>query len=176
MASPPRPDAPPEDRTDRARCVHCRTDVVVPATYAHGDHVKCGTCGTKHKVMRGDVLRLVIADVAPLKEALFDNHRMVERLEDELRGARRSFGIGANGIGLGVLYVVYQVAIKEQSLSQQLFLAAVGVGLACGIALELVNYLALAKRQRIRRLNAELDEARAAGRQIEKLIREASRI
>jgi hypothetical protein len=175
MASPPRPE-PVEDKRERARCVHCRTDIVVPGHYAHGDHIKCGTCATKHKVVRGEVLRLVLADVAPLKEALFDNRRLVERLEDELRGARQSFGIGANGIGLGVAYAVYQIALREQPLSQQLLLASVGVALATGILLEAMNYLFLAKRQRIRRLNAELDEARAAGRQIDKQIREASRV
>jgi hypothetical protein len=175
MASPPRVE-PVEDKRERARCVHCRTDIVVPPSYAHGDHIKCGTCATKHKVVRGEVLRLVIADVAPLKEALFDNRRMVERLEDELRGARRSFGIGANGFGFGVVYAVYQVAVNEQPLSQQLLLASVGVGLLSGFLLETVNYLFLAKRQRIRRLSAELDEARSNGRQLEKLIREAGRV
>ena len=74
----------------KARCVHCRTEVSVPDTYAHGDHIKCGTCGTKHKVSRGEVMRIVLADVTPLREALRENERMVERLEDEIRGARRS--------------------------------------------------------------------------------------
>lgn len=175
MASPPKSE-PAEDKRERARCVHCRTDIVVPPTYAHGDHIKCGTCATKHKVVRGEVLRLVIADVGPLKELLFDNRRVVERIEDELRGARRSFGIGANGIGFGVLYAVYQVALNEQLLSQQLLLASIGVGLASGIVLEAVNYLFMAKRQRIRRLSAELDEARSNGRQLEKQLREASRV
>jgi len=175
MASPPKSE-PAEDKRERARCVHCRTDIVVPPTYAHGDHIKCGTCATKHKVVRGEVLRLVIADVGPLKEALFENRRVVERIEDELRGARRSFGIGANGIGFGVLYAVYQVALNEQLLSQQLLLASIGVGLASGIVLETVNYLFMAKRQRIRRLSAELDEARSNGRQLEKQLREASRV
>jgi hypothetical protein len=175
MASPPRPE-PVEDKRERARCAHCRTDIVVPAHYAHGDHIKCGTCATKHKVVRGEVLKLVLADVAPLKEALFDNKRVVERLEDELRGARQSFGIGANGLGVAVAYVVWQVALKEQPISQQLLLAAVGVGLVSGILLETMNWLFLAKRQRIRRLSAEIDEARANGRQLEKQIREASRV
>ena len=76
MASTSSADAP--DRTERARCVHCRSDITVPPSYAHGDHIKCGTCATKHKVVRGDVLRLVIADVAPLREALFDNRRQIE--------------------------------------------------------------------------------------------------
>jgi hypothetical protein len=176
MASPPRVDPGTEDKRERARCVHCRTDIVVPASYTHGDHIKCGTCATKHKVVRGEVLRLVIADVAPLKEALFDNRRMVERLEDEIRGARRSFGIGANGVGLGVIYAVYQVALNEQPLSQQLLWAATGVALLSGIVLETLNYLFLAKRQKIRRLSAELDEARSNGRQLEKQIREAARV
>jgi hypothetical protein len=174
MASPPRSDSP-EEKTERARCVHCRTDITVPPQYAHGDHIKCGTCGTKHKVVRGEVLRLVISDVGPLREALFENRRQVERLEDELRGARKSFGIGANGVGIGVVYAVYQVALNEQPLSQQLLLAAVGVALATGIVLETMNYLFLSKRQRIRRLNAEIDEAKANGRQLDKQIREASR-
>jgi hypothetical protein len=43
---------------------HCRTDIVVPPRTRNGDHIKCGTCATKHKVVRGEVLRLVIADVA----------------------------------------------------------------------------------------------------------------
>ena len=172
MSSPSRT----EDRTDRARCAHCRTDIVVPPTYAHGDHIKCGTCGTKHKVSRTDVLRLVIADVQPLREALADNKRMVERLEDELRGARRSIGLGANGIGIGVLYAVWQVALKEHPLNTSLLWSAVLIALASGVALELGNYLFLAKRQRIRRLSTEIEEARANGRQLEKQIREASRV
>lgn len=165
-----------EDGRERGRCVHCRTDIVVPAGYAHGDHIKCGTCATKHKVVRGDVLKLVLADVAPLREALYDNRRMVERLEDELAGARRSFGIGANGIGVGVAYAVYQVALHEFPLGQELLLASIGVALASGIVLEAANWLFLAKRQRIRRLSAEIDEAREEGRQIEKNLREASRV
>lgn len=174
MASTPTADVP--DRTERARCVHCRSDITVPASYAHGDHIKCGTCGTKHKVVRGDVLRLVISDVAPLREALFDNRRLIERLEDEVRGARRSFGIGANGLGIGVAYAVYQIAFKEQPISQQLALAALGVALMSGLVLELMNHFLLAKRQRIRRLTAEIDEAKTQGRLIEKQIREASRV
>jgi hypothetical protein len=174
MASTPSAEAP--DRTERARCVHCRSDISVPPSYTHGDHIKCGTCSTKHKVMRGDVMRLVIADVTPLREALFDNRRMIERLEDEVRGARRSFGIGANGLGFGLVYVVYQIAFNEQEWSQQLVLAGLGVALFSGVALELMNHFLLAKRQRIRRLSAEIDEAKAHGRTIEKQIREASRV
>jgi hypothetical protein len=159
-----------------ARCVNCRTEITVPERYAHGDHIKCGTCGTQHKVLRGDVLRLVIADVAPLKDALRENERMVERLEDELRGARRSVGIGSNGLGIGVAYAVWQVALQEQSLDQGLLIRSVIVALVSGVALELANLLFFAKRQRIRRLSAEIDEARGDGRAIQQKIREATRV
>ena len=159
-----------------ARCVNCRTEITVPERYTHGDHIKCGTCGTQHKVLRGDVLRLVIADVAPLKDALRENERMVERLEDELRGARRSVGIGSNGLGIGVAYAVWQVALQEQSLDQGLLIRSVIVALVSGVALELANLLFFAKRQRIRRLSAEIDEARGDGRAIQQKIREATRV
>lgn len=162
--------------TDRARCVHCRTDVFVPDTYAHGDHIKCGTCGTQHKVSRGEVLRLVIADAGPLKEALRENQRMIERLEDELRGAGRSLGIGVNGLGVGVLYMLVQVALNEQLWSWGLAIRAGAIALATGVGLELANHFFLAKRQRMRRLSAELDEAREAGRHLQKTIREAGRL
>ena len=51
-----------------------------------------------------------------------------------------------------------------------------GAGVGKGIALEAANYLFLAKRQKIRHLSAELDEARSNGRQLEKQIREAARV
>jgi hypothetical protein len=159
----------------KARCVHCRTDISVPDSYAHGDHIKCATCGTRHKVHRGDVLRLVIADVAPLKEALQANEQLVTRLEDELRGARRSIGIGANGLGIGVAYVLWQVALNSQPLSSDLAWQAGGVAVGSGLVLELANFLFLSKRQAVRRLGAELQEARAEGRHLQQKIREASR-
>ena len=159
-----------------ARCVNCRSEITVPERYAHGDHIKCGTCGTQHKVLRGDVLRLVIADAAPLKDALRENERLVERLEDELRGARRSMGIGGNGVGIGVAYAVWQVALQEQSLDQGLLIRSLIVAVVSGVALELANLLFFAKRQRIRRLSAEIDEARGDSRAIQQKIREATRV
>jgi hypothetical protein len=72
----------------RARCVHCRAMVTVPDSYQHGDHIKCGGCGTQHKVARGEVLRLVLADLAPLRESLSSNEILVDRLESEMRDAR----------------------------------------------------------------------------------------
>jgi hypothetical protein len=159
-----------------ARCVNCRSDVTVPERYAHGDHIKCGTCGTQHKVLRGDVLRLVIADAAPLKDALRENERLIERLEDELRGARRSVGIGSNGLGIGVAYAVWQVALQEQALNQGLLIRALVVAVLSGVGLEAANLLFFAKRQRIRRLSAEIDEARGDSRAIQQKIREATRL
>ena len=159
----------------KARCVHCRTDIAIPDTYAHGDHIKCGTCGTRHKVQRGDVLRLVIADVTPLKEALNANEQLIERLQNELRGARRSVGIGANGLGIGVAFLLYQVALQNQPLSTDLLWQSALVAVASGVALELANLLFLAKRQAIRRLSSELDDARTEGRHLQQKIRDASR-
>ena len=162
----------------KGRCVHCRADILVPDTYHHGDHVKCGQCGTRHKVTRGERegVRLVLADVGPLRDALKANQAMVGRLEDELRGARHSIGLGANGLGIGVVYLIWQVALKDQPLSTGLLWQAVMVGLATGIALELVNYVALAKRKAISRITRDLDETRAEGRALEQKIREASRV
>jgi len=162
--------------TQKARCVHCRSEVSVPDSYAHGDHIKCGACGTKHKVSRGEVMRLVLADVTPLREALQENQRMAERLEDEIRGARRSLGIGVNGLGIGVLYVLVQVGLNDATLGAELAWKALGIAAAVGIMLELANHLFLAKRQKIQRLSLELQETREAGRHLQKVIREAGRL
>ena len=162
----------------KGRCVHCRADILVPDTYHHGDHVKCGQCGTRHKVSRGERegVRLVLADVGPLRDALHANQAMVGRLEDELRGARHSIGLGANGLGIGVAYLIWQVAMKDTPMSTGLLWQAVMVGLASGIALELLNYVALAKRKAITRISSELDDAREEGEALEQKIREASRV
>lgn len=159
----------------KGRCVHCRSDMAVPATYAHGDFIKCGTCGTQHKVVRGEGVRLVIADVTPLKESLRSNDAMVERLRDELKGARRSFGIGANGVGIGVAYAIYLVAMREHALDMQLATKAVTAMVGSGILLELLNYFFLAKRQQVKRLQAEIEDAQAQSDELEQRIRESSR-
>jgi hypothetical protein len=164
------------EKSQSARCIHCRSEVNVPEAYAHGDHIKCGSCGTKHKVSRGEILRLVLADTAPVREALQANEALQERIIDEIHGAQRSFGIGVNGIGVGVAYAIYEIAVKERMIGSDLLWAAVGVGLFAGIVLELVNFLFLAKRQRIRRLSSDLDEAREEGRRLQKMLREASRV
>jgi hypothetical protein len=164
-------------KPQKSRCVHCRSDIAVPATYAQGDFIKCGTCNTQHKVIRsGSGVRLVIADVTPLREALRANDAMVERLQDELHGARRSIGIGVNGLGIGVAYAIYLVALREHALDMQLFVKAVTAMVASGILLELLNYFFLAKRQRVRRLSAELDEAEQNSEELAQKIRESSRL
>ena len=161
----------------KARCVHCRGDVSVPDTYAHGDHIKCGSCHTQHKVVRGESsIRLVIADVAPLREAYQANQALVERLQAELRHARGSFGIGANGFGLGVAYFIWQVTTQERNADVDLIWKSVIVGLISGLVLELLNFLFLAKRKKLSRLGAEIREAEEEGRSLQKKLREAQRM
>jgi hypothetical protein len=165
-----------ETGSQRARCVHCREDISVPDRYAHGDHIKCGTCGTQHKVARGDRLRLVIADVSPLRDALGQNQQLVTRLEAELAHARASFGIGANGVGIGVIFALYQVGMKGAPLSAGLLASAIGIALASGLLLEAANWSFLAKRSAMTRVSKELEEARAEGQRLSQQIREATRV
>jgi hypothetical protein len=160
----------------RVPCTHCRSDIVVTEQYAHGDHIKCGSCGTKHKVVRGDRVRLVIADVGPIKDALVQNEQLVQRLEAELSQARGSFGIGANGIGIAVAYAIYELTLKDAPLGKDLLWSAIGIAVASGLVLEAVNYLFLAKRQAISRFTEELEEARSEGVLLRQKIREAGRI
>jgi len=160
----------------RARCVHCRVDIAVPASYAQGDHIKCGACGMKHKVVRGDRLRLVLADLGPVQEALVVNEHLIHRLESELAHARASFGIGANGIGLGVGFLLYQLGFKGAALNGELIGNAAGIALITGLLLEGANYLFLAKRQAMTRISAELEEAEAEGARLRQLVRESSRL
>ena len=132
----------------KGRCVHCRTDVSVPDSYADGDHIKCGACGTQHRVLRtGPQVRLVISDVGPLREELRAHQQRIARLENELGAARGSFGIGVNGFGLGIIYLLVQVAWEQQDLTQPLVINAVLIGLGTGILLELANFLFLSKRK-----------------------------
>jgi hypothetical protein len=160
----------------KARCVHCREEISVADRYAHGDHIKCGVCGTKHKVVRGDRLRLVIADVGPLRDSLAQNERLVERLEAELAHARASLGIGANGFGIGLAYALYQVGFNGAPISKSLALTSLGVALVSGLLLEAANWSFLAKRNALMRLGKELDEARADGQKLRQQIREASKV
>jgi len=159
-----------------ARCVYCRVDIQVPGTYAHGDHIKCGSCGTKHKVVRGDRLRLVLADTAPLKDSLVQNEQLVHRLESELAHARASYGIGANGFGIGVVYILYQLGFKGAPFDGALIANAVGIAIVAAVLFELANFLFLAKRHHMTRISAELEEAEEEGARLRQLIREANRV
>jgi DNA-directed RNA polymerase subunit RPC12/RpoP len=164
------------EAVQKARCVSCRTDVAVPDSYQHGDHIKCGSCGTKHKVVRGDVLRLVLADVAPLREAFNANEALVSRLEAELHHARASFGIGANGFGIALIFALYQIGMNDRGIDATLLMETAMVAVASGVLLEAVNFFFLAKRQAIRRLATELQDARADSRELQRKIREGSRV
>ena len=121
-------------------------------------------------------LRLVLADVGPLKDALQANEQIIERLEAELYAARASFGIGVNGIGIGVAYLLWQVGFQSRTLGQDVFVETLGVAAISAIALELVNWLFLAKRKKMRQLANEINGARQDGRTLEQKIREASRV
>jgi len=138
--------------------------------------VVCGSCRTKHKVVRGDRLKLVLADVGPLRDALSQNQQLVGRLEAELARARASFGIGANGIFVGVFFALYQVGMKGAPLSTNLLLNAVGIAVLSGLLLEAANWSFLSKRSAITRIGRELEEARAEGARIRQQVREATRV
>ncbi len=160
----------------KARCVHCREEISVADRYAHGDHIKCGVCNTKHKVVRADRLRLVIADVGPLRDALAQNDRLVERLEAELAHARASLGIGANGFGVGLIYALYQVGLNGAPIGKGLLWTSLAIAVFSGVLLEAANWSFLAKRSAMTRLGHELDEARAEGQKLRQQIREAGKV
>jgi hypothetical protein len=158
------------------RCVNCRSEIVVPDTYAHGDHVKCGSCGTRHKVQRGEGVRLVLADVGPLKDALRANEQLILRLHEDVRAARSSFGMGANGIIVGLAYAGWLVAFRQELLGLELLWKALLAAAAAAIVLEAANFLFLAKRRRLSRLADEIAEAQEEGRRLQQKIREAGRL
>jgi hypothetical protein len=158
------------------RCVNCRTDISVPDTYAHGDHIKCAACGTRHKVQRGEALRLVLADVAPIKDALRANEQLIARLEDDLRAARMSFGVGFNGIFVGLALLGWRILFEGHLWNVDLVLEALGIAVAVGIVLEVANYLFLKKRMRLSRIAAEIREAEEESRRLQQRIREAGRV
>ena len=161
----------------KARCVSCREEISVPEQYAHGDHIACGVCGTKHKVVRGgERLRVVIADVTPLRDALAQNQQTIKRMKADLAQARASYGIGANGLGIGVAFAIYQVGLKGEPLSMNLLWNAIGIAILCGALLEAANWAFLAKRHTITRVSAELDEANGEARLLRQKIRDATRL
>lgn len=158
------------------RCVMCRMEVAVPASYEHGDQVKCGACGTLHKVVRGERVRLVLADVGPLRESVRAAEERVSRLEEELAHARASMGIGVNGLGVGVAYVVWQIGFEEATWNTRLLWQAGLLSLVVAVLLEGANYLFLAKRQHLTRLGEDIDAARRELLQLRQRLREAGRV
>lgn len=160
-----------------ARCPGCRTIVQVEARYAHGDQFQCGNCGAGLKVARkAETLRLVIADPGPLRDELRALQQRILGYESDLRRAKASWGIGVNGLGLGLLYVLAKVALERAPLTHELLWTAAGLAVATGVLLELANFLFLAKRQAIRRLSEDIREARSAARELQQKIRDSARI
>lgn len=161
--------------TQPARCLSCRSEIQVPDTFADGDKTQCGTCGTALRVQRRGALRLVIADVEPLRLEVRSAQQRMAALESELGRARASFGIGANGLGLGVLYVVAQVALEEKPLSRELLVTATLIAVLTGVLLELANFLFLAKRREMTRLSQEIGEIKREIQDRQRKIRESLR-
>ena len=145
----------------------------MPETFADGDNLQCKTCGVGLRVQRRGALRLVIADVEPFRHDLRAAQQHIASLEKDLARARASFGIGANGLGLGVLYVVARVALEEQPLSRELILTAAAIAVVTGILLELANFLFLAKRREMARLSAEIAELGKETQDLQRKIRES---
>ena len=164
------------DQTDSARCPICRASVLVEARDTHGDQIHCDNCKNAFRVVRREgAVRLVIADAGPLRDEMRAIQQRIAGLEGDLRTARASLGIGANGFGLGVLYVVVKVALEEQPLTTALIGTAAAIALVTGILLELANFCFLAKRQAMSRLSVEIAEAQQQARHLRQTIREATR-
>lgn len=158
-----------------ARCANCRSEVSVSDSSVDGAHINCGSCSVRLRVVRADGLRLVMADPMALQETLRQLRLDIARASRELQAARASWGIGVNGFGIGVLYVVAKVALEQRHLNQGLLLEAVAVSVVVGVLLELANYLFLAKRQAISSLTEQLRLATLEQRELERKIRESSR-
>ena len=103
----------------------------------------------------------MLADIGPMRDALAQNEQLTTRLEAELAHARGSFGIGANGFGIALIYALYQVGMRGEPIGKGLVIEIVVVALLSGVTLELLNWAFLAKRHRITTLTRELEEARA---------------
>jgi hypothetical protein len=158
-----------------ARCISCRSEVSVPDSYADGAQINCGSCSTQLRIVRAGGLRLVIADPLALRETLRQVKLDIAQANRELQTARASWGIGVNGLGIGVLYVIDKLALDERHLDQRLILEAVVLSVIVGALLEVVNTLFLAKRQAISRLTEQLRLAAAEQKELERKIRESSR-
>ena len=155
------------------RCPMCKAAVNVEARFKHGDQTQCGNCGMLLKVLRTGGVRLVIADVGRVREELQGVQQRMRNTQSDLARAKASFGIGANGFGIGVIYVIAKFALEEIPLDRQLITEGVGIALLVGILLEAANYLFLAKRKEMSRLRAELKEDTDHARHLQARLREA---
>jgi hypothetical protein len=163
------------NQSRNARCLNCRSDVPVPDSYADGSQITCGACSVPLRIIRTGGLRLVIADVGPFREMLKERKVLVTETTRDLQKARASWGIGVNGLGVGVLYVVARIALEDRILDQGLIIEAVVISIVVGVVLEVANTLFLSKRQAVTRLTLQLQEALADQKDIERKIRESSR-
>lgn len=159
------------------KCLNCRSEVMVPNTFADGDTMQCGVCGTGLKIHRsgGGTLRLVISDVGPLRDEMKVIQQRVGGLQSDLQQARASFGIGANGFGVGIVYLIAQVMLEDKNLSRELLLYAAAIAIVSGIALELANFFFLAKRREMSRISGEIAEAQKEINSIQQKIRDSLR-
>jgi DNA-directed RNA polymerase subunit RPC12/RpoP len=158
-----------------ARCLNCRSEVSVPDSYADDAQIACGHCAVQLRIMRRDGLRLVIADLIALRETLRASKSFISETKRDLQAARASWGIGVNGFGIGVLYIVARLALEGRELNRGLVLEAMTLAIVVGVLLELANYLFLAKRRTISSLTEQLKRAVADQREIERKVRESSR-
>lgn len=160
---------------DDARCAECGGAISLSDTDTHGAQVRCPSCQTVMRVLRRPGTRLVHADVDPLRHALQAGQRRERELERELGRARASMGIGINGLGIGLLYVIAKVALEEQPLTRELIVTALVIAAAAGVALELANFLFLAKRRELGRLSRELERVASDNRRLQSRLRDAQR-
>lgn len=149
----------------------------MPDTFAHGDMLTCQGCRTQLRVLRSEkgAVRLVVADPGPLRDQLAFNRAHVERLQAELRTARHSLGIGANGFGMAVLYLVARIGLEERPLDSELVTEAVILGVVVGVLLEAANFLFLAKRKAMTRISGEIAQMREEQAVYQGLVRESER-
>ena len=112
--------------------------------------------------------------IRSVREEMRANQQRMARIENELHAARGSLGIGINGLGLGVIYLLVQIGWDEQDLSRGLVVNAVLIGVVSGVLLELANFLFLSKRKLINQLQGELQLMRDETKELQRKIREGS--
>ena len=159
------------------KCLNCRSEVMVPNTFADGDTLQCGVCGMGLKIHRtaGGGLKLVISDVSPLRDEMKAIQQRISALESDLARARASFGIGVNGFGIGLVYLLSQVMLEDKDISRALVVNAVGIALVSGVCLELANFFFLAKRREMSRLSTEISDGQKEINSMQQKIRESLR-